>query len=44
LIKRIVTLTQVDDIENDSLILLAIIDGEVKPESMARVACIGTKT
>lgn len=43
LIEQIVVLIHVDDVEDDALVLLAVVDGEVEPEAMARVTSVGSK-
>jgi hypothetical protein len=43
-VEQIVVLVQIDDIENHSLVLLAIINREVEPETMTRIARVGSQT
>lgn len=41
--EQIVALREVGNGENHTLILLAIVDGEVEPETKTWIACVGSK-
>lgn len=44
LAEQIVALVHVHDVENHSLVLLAIVDREVEPEAVSRIAGVRSKT
>jgi hypothetical protein len=44
LIEEIVVLVDVDDVENDSLVLLAVVNGEVEPKPVPRIASVRAQT
>lgn len=40
---RLITFVHVDDVEDHALVLFAVVDGEVEPEAMTRIARIGSE-
>ena len=43
MIEKIVSLIHIDNIKNDTLILFAVVDSEIKPPSIAWIACVRSK-